>query len=276
MTELIQANFNGTQVFFQDNAYLNATSIAKRFGKKAKDYLKTEQTKAYIKALLNSLNSKRTKILFEENQLLTVKKGSPMSGGGTWLHPKLAIDFARWLSPDFAVWCDEQIEQILHPAQTRLEDLSTVNTRTPLKDAVNMLVAKQHMSYSDGYKLVHQRFGVGSVEELSNEQVTQAVEYVHTVLCGEYIPHQPETKLTEAEATYLYGWAKAAKHRYNQLRALQHELDDLTIRFRDVTKKLYDPISEPCFRLNYLCANHEEASRRAQEIVDSQNQKARF
>lgn len=270
MTDLIQANFNGTQVFFQDNAYLNATSIAKRFGKKAKDYLKTEQTKAYIKALLNSLNSKRTKILFEENQLLTVKKGSPMSGGGTWLHPKLAIDFARWLSPDFAVWCDEQIEQILHPAQKRLEDLSTVKTRTPLKDAVNMLVAKQHMTYSDGYKLVHQRFGVGSVEELSNEQVAQAVEYVHTVLCGEYM-HQPETKLTEAEANYLYGWGKAGRVRHQQLVQIGHELNELAIKLHKVTKNLHDPIYEPCARLNFLCSDPQASNQRAQAILNNQD-----
>lgn len=25
---------------------------------------------------------------------------------GTWLHPKLAVAFARWLSDEFAVWCD--------------------------------------------------------------------------------------------------------------------------------------------------------------------------
>jgi KilA-N domain len=49
----------------------------------------------------------------DENQLVIVKKGSVENGGGTWLHPKLAIDFARWLSPDFAVWCDLQIEKIL-------------------------------------------------------------------------------------------------------------------------------------------------------------------
>ncbi|OAM32416.1 hypothetical protein A7P96_02000 [Eikenella sp. NML03-A-027] len=39
---------------------------------------------------------------------------------GTWLHPKLAVHFARWLDPKFAVWCDEQIEQILSGSpQTR-------------------------------------------------------------------------------------------------------------------------------------------------------------
>ena len=42
--------------------------------------------------------------------LLKSKRGK---NGGTWLHPKLAIAFARWLSPDFAAWCDIQLDAIL-------------------------------------------------------------------------------------------------------------------------------------------------------------------
>lgn len=36
------------------------------------------------------------------------------SGGGSWAHPKLAVFFARWLDVRFAVWCDMQIDDILH------------------------------------------------------------------------------------------------------------------------------------------------------------------
>jgi hypothetical protein len=50
--------------------------------------------------------------------LVIVRGGSAENGGGTWIHPKLAIDFARWLSSDFAVWCDLQIEKILHSNAT--------------------------------------------------------------------------------------------------------------------------------------------------------------
>jgi len=33
---------------------------------------------------------------------------------GTYLHPKLAVFFARWLDVRFAVWCDLMIDNILH------------------------------------------------------------------------------------------------------------------------------------------------------------------
>jgi len=35
--------------------------------------------------------------------------GNDKNSQGTWIHKSLIILFARWLSPDFAVWCDLQI-----------------------------------------------------------------------------------------------------------------------------------------------------------------------
>ena len=45
------------------------------------------------------------------------------ANGGTWLHPKLAIVFARWLNTKFAVWCDLKIEAILHGGMSAREQL---------------------------------------------------------------------------------------------------------------------------------------------------------
>lgn len=122
MANIISADFNGISVTFRNDAYLNASAIAEHFGKRARDYLITDQTKNYIKALTDCFHSKAENPAFEEKQWVIVKRGAPEAGGGTWLHPKLAIDFARWLSPEFAVWCDAQIEQILginHAPQIR-------------------------------------------------------------------------------------------------------------------------------------------------------------
>ena len=103
-------NFNNVSVSFNEAGYLNATQIASHFGKRVPDFLKTEQNQEYISALAEHL-SKTKKIVLEENQLVIVKHGG--NNRGTWLHPKLAIHFARWLDPKFAVWCDEQIEHII-------------------------------------------------------------------------------------------------------------------------------------------------------------------
>jgi hypothetical protein len=38
---------------------------------------------------------------------------------GTWIHRRLVIVFARWLSSDFAVWCDLTIEELLKNNSTQ-------------------------------------------------------------------------------------------------------------------------------------------------------------
>jgi hypothetical protein len=35
------------------------------------------------------------------------------NSGGTWLHPDLAVHFARWLDVRFSIWCDRQIRTLI-------------------------------------------------------------------------------------------------------------------------------------------------------------------
>jgi len=112
--------FGNFPVSFQDNGYLNATVVATHFNRRVGNYLKSERTQEYISALAEKL-SVTSKRATEDNQIVIIKQGGTEQG--TWLHPKLAVDFARWLDPKFAVWCDEQIEQLLsgslHPQRER-------------------------------------------------------------------------------------------------------------------------------------------------------------
>lgn len=56
---------------------------------------------------------------------------------------------------------------------------ATKDDRKPLVQAVNMLVTETGAIYSNVWKMIHQRFDVSCVDELTGEQVHQAVEYVH-------------------------------------------------------------------------------------------------
>jgi hypothetical protein len=91
-------------VSFTGDAFFNATAAAKAFGKMPKDWLVTSEAKEYIEA-------SRRILLLEQNQMVIVNNGG--NNPGTWLHPKLAIVFARWVNVDFALWCDGIIESIL-------------------------------------------------------------------------------------------------------------------------------------------------------------------
>lgn len=76
----------------------------------------------------------------------------------------------------------------------KYESKTTVDDRTGLRDAVNFLVSKRGLLYSDAYNLVHQRFNVKSIEDLTLEQLPQAVEYIHKItLEGELIAPPRDT-----------------------------------------------------------------------------------
>jgi len=84
----------------------------------------------------------------------------------------------------------------------KYESKTSVNDRTGLRNAVNMLVSKKGLIYSEAYHLVHQRFNVESIEDLTLEQLPEAVEYVHRiVLEGELITEQKKDELFIREFT---------------------------------------------------------------------------
>ncbi|WP_444351501.1 KilA-N domain-containing protein [Phocaeicola plebeius] len=97
--------YHGNPISFHkgDNLMVNATQMAKPFNKSPKDFLKTEQSKRFIEAL-----SEVKKIL--SSDLVKVTYGN---NGGTWMHEDVALEFARWLSPAFAIWCNDRIKELL-------------------------------------------------------------------------------------------------------------------------------------------------------------------
>ena len=109
----------------------------------------------------------------------------------------------------------------------KYESKTTADDRTGLRNAVNMLVSKKGLIYSDAYNLIHQRFNVDSIEDLTLDQLQQAVEYVHRiVLEGELIatPKKDECfnfEFTERELQHLV-WAWFALLRGTELCQVLH------------------------------------------------------
>lgn len=104
---VITAVYKGKGYSFRADGWFNATLAAERHGKKPAKWLRLMETKRYIEALAR---------LHEVHKMDFVKasRGGDRTEQGTWLHPKLAVPFARWLDIDFAVWADAQIDDIIH------------------------------------------------------------------------------------------------------------------------------------------------------------------
>ena len=107
-TNLVKADYHDIAVTFTEDAWFNATEVADKHGKRVADWLENSETQNYIAALAEILN-------VPKEALLKTRRGRY---GGTWMHPRLGVSFARWLDVRFGVWCDDQIYQILtcnHP-----------------------------------------------------------------------------------------------------------------------------------------------------------------
>ncbi len=127
-------NYNANPVTFRtiDGALMvNATQMAKQFGKRPVDWLNLLSTKNFLTALINARGAKnvvgeankgkrnrvRIKALKVGNLVVTNVGGR--GGGGTYFHEDIAIEFARWLSPAFAVWCNDRIKELFRQSVTQ-------------------------------------------------------------------------------------------------------------------------------------------------------------
>ncbi len=96
---------------------------------------------------------------------------------------------------------DDVLYEYWTTGEVKKKHKSTVQERNPLKNAVNLLVSKKGIMYPEAYSLVHQKFNVSSIEELTADQIPDAVEYIHKfVLEGEYIPKETPREVTQERA----------------------------------------------------------------------------
>lgn len=65
------------------------------------------------KELISSLSAKTG---ISATDLVTVNQGG--NNQGTWMHEDLALVFAQWLSPDFYLWCNDRIKELLKYGMT--------------------------------------------------------------------------------------------------------------------------------------------------------------
>ena len=107
MNKIVRCEFEGNPYSFNEQGWFNATEAAKRFGKRPVDWLRLPETEKYLAALCKRSDVRKSHFT------KTLKGNSKLFTQGTWLHPKLAIRFAQWLDIDFAIWCDEQIDNLI-------------------------------------------------------------------------------------------------------------------------------------------------------------------
>ncbi|WP_314776921.1 KilA-N domain-containing protein [Cardiobacterium hominis] len=112
----ITLKWEGIDLHANRDAWFNATEIAEAHGKEVYDWLRLSETKRYIAALCRLETDKEAELKPGKSRIYTTAsfvKTRRGKYGGTWLHPDLMVCFARWISIEFEVWCDQTIKRLL-------------------------------------------------------------------------------------------------------------------------------------------------------------------
>lgn len=141
---------------------VNATQMAKPFGKVVYDWVRLSSTRAFVSALVENRavsfarksrkHKTNTYNLLQDSGLSIAKRGGLGVGGGTYFHEDIAIEFARWLSPAFAVWCNDRIKELFRqgitqpypqeqPQPTTQQTLTLDDVLSRLREATDLVTA---------------------------------------------------------------------------------------------------------------------------------------
>lgn len=103
--------YNGTPVKFStDNesfVMVNATEMAKKFGTEPKYWLRNDSSQRFVKSLAEVRKCRTADLV------IVRRGGNDKDAQGTWMHEDLALEFARWLSPEFGIWCNDVVKDLI-------------------------------------------------------------------------------------------------------------------------------------------------------------------
>ena len=108
----------------------NATEMARACGKEPYGWIRLATTKDFLWQLLiekypqsvpqnlrnetgNLRNETELGAILTEVGLVKIIQGGTSSLQGTWFNDDITIEFARWLSPAFSIWCNDRIKEYL-------------------------------------------------------------------------------------------------------------------------------------------------------------------
>jgi hypothetical protein len=104
-TSLLQ--YHGNAIAFQQingSLMVNATQMAKPFGKRTRDWLRLDQAQDLIQTVSEAHMCASTDLQY-------VKRGG--QNQGTWFQEDVALFFAQWLSPKFYLMCNRKLKELI-------------------------------------------------------------------------------------------------------------------------------------------------------------------
>ena len=196
--------YNGSPVSFEkgDSVMVNATEMAKAFDKTTKDWLRTKSAEEFI----TSLSAVRQ---ICPSALVQVVKGGN-GEQGTWMHEDVALEFARWLSPAFSIWCNDHIKELLTTGVTTASDDDAA-----IAHAMDILQKRLEQAKAEKQLLEAK---AQEQERVIKEQAPQ-IEYYQKVLTS-------ESTYTVTQIAKEFGWGPQTLNRKLKELGVQYKQND--------------------------------------------------
>ena len=146
MSEIVKFDYEGQHISFEfadGNKMINATEMARPFGKRVNNFLRMEGTKEYILILESRYADSRNG---KKREVLRVVQGGTPELQGTWMDEKLALKFAAWLSPYFELWVFDRIEELLLTGRTEIFGFQPSSVIKGLRMVVEQLEQQEQLN----------------------------------------------------------------------------------------------------------------------------------
>lgn len=217
--------YNGSPITFEkgDSVTVNLTDMAKAFpSKNLTQIVNSQEVKEYCESLSKLYN-------YSLVDLLIVMRGG--NNNGTWAHQKVALRVAQKLSPEFAVWVDSKIEELLTTSSATLlsEDEILLRSQEILQNRLQL--AKQQLQIATG-TIEHQeeQIKVLAPKAQYTDDVLQSTStYTMTQIAKElgYSAHTFASKLAMAGILYRQSnqWLLTSKYQnkdYTRVRTAKY------------------------------------------------------
>lgn len=188
----------------QDDGYVNGTAMCNANRVLINDWLRLKQTKAY-----NVQLSIETGI--PVSKLTEVRKGGDSSKQGTWLHPLLALNLGRWISPKFAIWCDRHIKVLIETGYTAIAE----PTQPTLSETDRL--TKIELTLEELKSLVHEQAAIAALPPAKPKTPKQRTQELLIELKGGLTVTQFSQAIkinSHSLRRYLNGYSEPSLPRY--------------------------------------------------------------
>lgn len=197
MNSLQNFDYNGQLIQRRADGFVNLTQMCQANKKQINDFFRLKSTKEYLAALESETGIPVTE-LYQGFQ-------GGNSSQGTWGHPLVALRMAQWISPQFAVWCDAHIFNLMSTGKTSLD----IDPIEEMKLKIELARLENQKVQAD-LALTNLRYTITQTcpepvqQKILGYQLVEKVEYRDRIIQNESVINDGNT-LNKTELCRRYG-----------------------------------------------------------------------